>query len=113
MKVSFGGAGELLLSFANDGAAAGQLVKMKSDKTVTACSAGERFVGLCLHADEGHADVRIKGYVECPYTGSTAPVPGFAKLSADTDGKVKADSNGTEYLVLSVDSGSKTVGFMI
>lgn len=112
MKVSFDGAGELLLSFVNNGAKAGSFVKISADKTVSACSAGERFAGLCLHADKEHADVRVKGYVECAYTG-TAPTLGFAKLSADAEGKVKADENGTEYLVLSVNSGSKTVGFIM
>lgn len=113
MKVSFEGAGELLLSFVNNGAEAGSLVKLSADKTVSKCSSGERFAGICLHADEKHADVLVKGYAECAYTGTTAPALGFAKLSADTDGKVKADTNGTEYLVLSVDSGSKTVGFIM
>lgn len=113
MKVSFEGAGEMQLSFFNDGAKAGQFVKMKDNGTVTACEAGDEFIGVCLHADSKHADVRVKGYVECAFSGTTAPTVGFCALSADADGKVKPDSSGAKYLVLNVDGTGKTVGFMM
>jgi len=116
MKVSFEGAGEMLLSFLNaSGASAaesGNLVKMSANNTVAVCADDDRFCGVCIHADSANADVQLKGYVELEYTG-TAPTVGYSKLLASAAGKVKADSDGAEFLVLKVDTTNKIVGFIM
>lgn len=112
MKVSFEGAGEKRLSFKNNNAADGNFVKVSANGTVSACSDGDRFVGCAMHCAGGFADVQVKGYIECAYTG-TAPALGFAKMLAGAAGKVKADSNGAEFLVLKVDTTAGTVGFIM
>ena len=116
MKVSFEGAGEMLLSFmnasGNSAAKAGAPVKMSASNTVAVCAADDRFCGVCIHADAAHADVQLKGYVECKYSG-TAPSVGYATLLAAADGKVAADEDGAEYLVLKVDTTNSIVGFIM
>ena len=106
----------MLLSFLNasgDSAAdAGELVKMSANNTVAVCAEDDRFCGVCIHSDSATADVQLKGYVEVEYTG-TAPTVGYAKLLAAAAGKVAADTDGAEYLVLKVDTANKIVGFIM
>lgn len=113
MKVSFEGIGEQVLSF-NKGAgvAKGQLVKISANDTVAACAAGDKFIGVCIAANDSFAEVKTSGYVQLAYTG-TAPAVGFATLAADTDGKVKTASSGREHLVINVDTSAQTVGFIM
>lgn len=112
MKVSFEGIGEQVVSFAASGTVKGNFVKMSANGTVAACSAGDGFVGYCIEADGGFADVQTAGFITCPYTG-TAPTVGYSILVADTAGKVKGAQSGREYLVLTVDTTAKTVGFIM
>lgn len=114
MKVSFEGIGEQVLSFnkASD-VSAGALVKMSTNSTVKACSAGDRFMGVCIAAGDSFAEVKTAGYVELGYTDD-APTVGYAKLAASTAGKVKTvTSGGAEYLVIKVDTTAGTVGFIM
>lgn len=113
MKVSFEGIGEQVISFAAEsGVSAGLPVKLSANGTVAAADSGGRFMGVCIAAEDGFAEVRTAGYVELKYSG-TAPAVGYANLAADADGKVKAASTGGEYLVLKVDSAAGTVGFIM
>lgn len=121
MTVSFEGIGERVLTFyntstADSAAAAGAPVKMSGNGEVAKCAAGERFMGVCLTAEQGFACVRTGGYVRTGYTG-TAPSAGYAVLVADGSGGVKTDSAspavGGEHLVIDVDTTAKTVGFML
>ena len=113
MKVSFEGAGEQVLSFMKaSGVEKGSLVKLSANATVAKCAAGDNFAGVCIKADDSFADVKTAGYVELGYTG-TAPAVGYAKLTADGDGKVKTADTGREYLVISVDSAAAVVGFIM
>lgn len=112
MKVSFEGIGEQVVSFAANGEVKGAFVKLSANGTVAACSAAENFMGFCINAEDGFADVMTHGYITCPYTG-TAPVVGYSQLTADTAGKVKTAQTGREYLVLDVDTAAKTVGFIM
>lgn len=59
MKVSFEGIGEQVLSFnkASD-VSEGALVKMSTNSTVKACSAGDRFMGVCIAAGDSFAEVK-------------------------------------------------------
>ena len=49
MKVSFEGIGEQVLSFSKaSDVTKGAIVKMSANSTVKACSAGDRFMGVCI-----------------------------------------------------------------
>ncbi len=114
MKVSFEGIGEQVLSFGKEsGVAKGSLVKMSANSTVKACSAGDRFMGVCIAAGDAFAEIKTAGYVELGYT-DTAPAVGYATLAASTGGKVKTvTSGGAQYLVVKVDTAAATVGFIM
>lgn len=113
MKVSFEGLGELVASFVKgDGVKKGVFVKVSANSTVAAASDGEVFAGMCIHADDGFADVKLSGCVTCAYTG-TAPALGYAKLVSAGNGAVKAATGGREYLVLKVDTSASTVSFVM
>ena len=112
MKVSFEGIGEQVVSFAAAGNVKGNFVKMSGNGTVAPCASADNFMGFCLDAEGGFADVQTHGYICCPYTG-TAPAVGYSQLAADVNGKVKSAQTGREYLVLTVDTNAKTLGFIM
>lgn len=120
MSISFGGVGELCVTFkADNNVVKGLPVKMSANDTVTACSANDRIMGVAIDvADDGYCTVQIAGYVTLPYS-STAPSVGYAKLAANGSGGVLVPtaSNGItpggEYLVINVDSANTTVGLII
>lgn len=116
MSVSFGGIGEVVVTFeAAEGTTAGQPVKMTDSGKVMACASGDRMCGVALFAaEDGHAAVQLRGYVKLGYTG-TAPTVGYGYLKAAADGKVAAatSTTGGEYLIIDTDTDAKTVGFYI
>ena len=116
MSVSFGGIGEMAVTFAAaEDVTNGSPVKVSKSGEVSACAANERFCGVALYVSEdGYATVQMGGYVEMEYTG-TAPKLGFTHLVAAEDGKVAADTaaTGGEYLVVDVDETASTVGFIM
>ena len=107
MKISFDGIGEKVATFINNGAEAGEPVKVSANGTVSPCSEGDVIDGICL-TDEAYAPVVIGGFVTVAYSG-TAPSAGHATLSADGDGGVAADEDGVDYLIVNVDSTNGTV----
>ena len=115
MKLSFEGIGQWAATFACDGAAEGELVKLTANGTVGACSAGDPFCGQVLSvARTGDAcTVALGGMVTAGYSGSAVPAIGWCALSSDGDGGVKADSAGRAYLVVDVDTAAKTVTFVL
>lgn len=114
MKVSFEGIGEQVISFeAASGTKKNEFVKLSANSKVANCSADDLFAGYCINTDGGFADVMTHGYIEVGYTGETAPTVGFATLSAAANGKVQADEDGREYLVIKVDSTNAVVGFIM
>lgn len=114
MKVSFEGIGEQVISFeAASGTEKNEFVKVSANSKVANCSADDVFAGICINTDAGFADVMTHGYVEAGYVGDTAPTVGFCALSAAGSGKVQADEDGREYLVLKVDTTNAVVGFIM
>lgn len=117
MKVSFEGVNEQVLSFKSasltDGALEGKFIKMSDNFTVAACAATNAFAGMCIHDEGGFADVMTHGYVECTYTGETAPAVGYAILNCASATTVQAAETGREVLVLKVDTTNKIVGFIM
>ena len=115
MKVSYEGIGQWAATFACDGAAEGELVKLTANGTVGACSAGDPFCGqvLSVGRDGSACAVALGGMVTAGYSGSSAPAVGWSGLAADGSGGVKASSAGRSYLVVDVDTSGKTVTFAL
>ena len=108
MNVSFNGFGDKLVTFLNNGAQQGVVVKVSAAGTVAPCSAGNAFDGVAAFVDGSYAGVHLRGFVTVAYSGVTAPTVGHTKLVADGDGGVKVDAtNGKEYLVVGVDTTAK------
>lgn len=116
MKVSFEGIGESVVTFYNsssNGAAAGQVVKISGNGEVATCAAGDRFFGLALSCEGDYAAVQNGGYAVVSYSGTTDLSVGFAALSANGTGGVKADEDGGEFLIIEVDTVNKKAGLML
>lgn len=111
MNLSYEGIGQWAATFACGDVQEGQVVKISAGDTVAPCGAGDGFCGVVLSKarDGGACSVALGGMVTVPCT--SAPAVGWAKLSADGSGGVKADEGGREYLV--VRAKSKTVTFVL
>ena len=114
MTTNFNGFNEKVLTFECDTEiSAGAPVKITANGKVAACSAGDRFVGICVNTRGGYACVQVEGYVSSAYTG-TAPTVNVTKLVSDGNGGVKADAtNGGEVVAVCVDTTAKTIGFIM
>ena len=115
MSISFGGVGELCVTFkAAASVTKGSPVKMSANDTVAICSTGDRLMGVAIDVkDDGYCTVQLNGYVTMKYSG-TAPTVGYAVLGANGTGGVKTvSSGGGEHLILNVDTTGSTVGFII
>ena len=115
MKVSFEGIGENVVTFYNSksaAAVAGAPVKMSGNGEVSLCADGDRFFGAALACDADFAAIQTDGYIELSYTGA-APTIGFAKLVSNGAGGVNTAEAGGEFMVVDVDTVSKTIGFML
>ncbi len=107
MNVSFAGFGERIATFETAGVIpAGTPVKMSANGTVTACAAGDAFIGIAVSQRGDFVGVQLKGYRNAAITGSVSL--GWAQLVADGSGGVKAageDATGVNVLVVSTDAG--------
>mgnify|MGYP001539022846 CR=1 FL=1 len=104
--------------FACDDLAEGELVKVSANGTVAACAAGDDFCGMVLSVGRGGdaCAVALGGMVTAGYTvpaEGAAPALGWSGLSADGEGGVQADADGSTYLVVDVDTTAKTVTFVL
>ena len=107
-KVSFEGIGAVVATFAcGPEVLDGQVVKLSGNAAVEACTAGERFCGVALSTRDGYAGVQVEGLATVSVTGTVGP--GWSKLSADGNGGVKADTAGTEFLVVAADETTAVV----
>ena len=108
MKVSFEGIGEMVATFAvAEDMEKGCMVKLDEAGCVRPCADGDEFIGMAVNVRQGYAGVQFSGMAQVAYSGA-APVCGWAKLSADGKGGVKADENGHEYLVVATDTTAAT-----
>ncbi len=114
MKFSFQGIGAETVTFETAATAddIGKVCKSDGGKAAV-CSAGDGFFGVIRAVRGGAASVQTKGYIELPYTGQTAPATGWCALAADGSGGVKADADGHEFLVVSVDTTAGTLGMWL
>lgn len=117
MNVSFEGIGENVATFEalESGAAqavAGEAVTLYGNGTVCACTTeGDVPVGKAIAVRDGYASVQLTGYMELPCAGSLKA--GFSRVSVNADGKLDADANGREALVVDVDAGRGVCGVIL
>ena len=116
MNISYEGIGQWAATFACDGVAAGQVVRVSGSGTAAKCTEGGGFDGVALSvARDGKAcSVAMGGMVTVSYTGVTAPAAGWNTLAADGSGGVKVVSDGGKgYLAVEVDTIAKTVTIVL
>ena len=112
MNISFDGIGDKMVTFLNDNASCGAVVKVSAAGTVSSCGAGEHFDGVAVTVDGAYAGVRLGGFVTVGYSG-TAPAVGRAVLAANGNGCVKTAESGDTYLLVDKDTAAKTVTIMM
>ena len=108
MNVSFNGIGDGLVTFANQNATRGAVVKVSAAGTVASCAAGEAFDGVAVYVDGAYAGVRMGGFVTVTYSG-TVPAIGRGILAANGNGGVKTAESGDTYLIVAQDTAAKTI----
>lgn len=111
MSVSFNGYGENVLTFEADNGltSAGVPVKITGDGKVGACSANDKFCGVCVNLRGGYAAVQLSGYVTLPAAAKITV--GYQKVAVNGSGKIAANENGREVLV--VNSSATEVGIIL
>ena len=118
MKLSYEGIGQWAATFACDQAVEGEMVKISDNDKVGPCAAGDAFCGMVLSVSGGGdaCTVALGGMVTAGYTAATTddvPAPGWGILAGDGSGGVKTASAGRSYLVVDVDTTTKTVTFVL
>lgn len=109
MNISANGFFDHTLTLQADSAIpAGHPVKLTGNYTVANAENGESFCGILLSCCDGVCAVQLKGAVTLSYSG-TAPAVGTASLVSDGNGSVQTAENGTDALILCVDTAAKTV----
>ena len=110
MNIGFNGFYDNTVTFEADSTVEkGTLLKLIDDNTVSACTDGDKVVGVCVNVREGYAAVKLCGYTEIPVEGAVNV--GYQTLSAASANAFKADANGREYLVVSADTD--TIGVIL
>ncbi|MBR1483344.1 MAG: hypothetical protein IJ598_10305 [Ruminococcus sp.] len=111
MNVNFSGFNENVLTFIADSGLTetGVPVKLSAEGTVAKCGNGDAFCGVCVGLRNGFAAVQLCGYAELPAAAKITV--GYQKLAVNSGGKVAANTNGREYLV--VDADAARVGIIL
>lgn len=112
MAISYESIGQVCITCTNSGAAENVPCKIIYNNSISSCLDGNAIHGVVVATRGSLATVAISGFVTLPYTG-TAPTLGFCPLAAASSGKVKKLDGAHEYLVISVDTTSKTVTFLL
>lgn len=111
MNISFDGVGSLSATFLGGDLPEGCPVKLTAPGTVAACAEGERLCGVTLCCRDDACAVQLRGFVTVPFTGD-APACGYASLTSDGAGGVRAPAAGedwADYLVADVSAGTVTI----
>ncbi len=111
MNVNFKGYGENVVTFIADSSitSAGVPVKISDEGTVAKCGANDTFCGVCVNVRGGYAAVQLSGYVVVTTTGKLNL--GYTKVAVNSAGRVSANENGREVLV--VNSTSNEAGIIL
>ena len=107
MNVSFEEIGHLSATFPVAECEVGQVCKINAEGKAAPCGAGEKICGFVEGIRGGYAGVQLHGFAKIGYSGS-APVCGFANLTADGNGGIAVNESGKSYLVVKVDTVEKT-----
>lgn len=113
MSISYEAIGQVVVTCrADESTVEGQVVKLSSNDTVTACAAGDQICGVAVCvAEDGFAAVHVKGFVTVPCDDATVTA-GHMSLTADGNGGVKAAGSGDKsltVLVMNVEDGSAVI----
>lgn len=104
MNLSFNGFGENTLTFEADSTLtqAGVPVTLTSEGKAAKANVGDKICGFATNVRAGYVAVQLKGFVAVPKEGELTP--GWQTVAATAEGKIAADENGTQVLVVSVDA---------
>lgn len=108
MNISYEGIDAVVVTVPVGNCAIGQVCKIGTSGYADQCASGDKFCGVTIHKEPNIATVQVEGFVRVGYSGNK-PSCGYVNLVADGNGKVMANSNGREYLVVQVDTKSSTV----
>lgn len=111
MSISFNGYGENVLTFkaGNGLTTAGVPVKISDDETVAPCAENDKLCGVCVNLRDGYAAVQLSGFVVLPAAAKITV--GYQKVAINSAGKVAANANGREVLVVA--SSATSVGIIL
>ena len=106
------GFGENVLTFkCTENTAAGDLVIISDNDTVSPAVSGQEFFGVAVSVRNGIATVATEGFITAPYSGG-APALGATYLAANGEGGVISSDGGKKVSVLTVNPNAHTVGFI-
>ena len=86
-------------------------VKLSDSEVVSVAAKNDAFCGVATTVRNGAASVQLGGYIELPFTG-TARAVGKSTLAADGNGGVTVSENGTQALIIKIDTANKICGFI-
>ena len=107
MKYSYEGIGHLAITLPMFNAVPGHVCKLTLSGDAAECDSGEKFIGVAEGLHKSMVAVQVEGFVTVPYSG-TKPGFGYVKLAGNGEGGVAVNTNGREYLVVSVDAEEMT-----
>lgn len=114
MAIRFNGIGEIAATFSG-ACEKGDIVTLSAPKTAVKAAAGQGVCGVCVSKGTGIVGVCVGGMVTVAYTG-TAPVVGYAELTAAGGNAVKVAATGDvkiTRLVVDVDTVAKTATILL
>ncbi len=110
--ISYKGFNEKHLTFKVSGTVTpGMAVKVSANGTVAKCGDGDVFCGIVTSVRGDIAVVQVSGYIQMPYSGTTAPTLGVTTLAADANGGVKS-AKGVNVTIIELDTTNTTCGFI-
>ena len=113
MKLSANGFLQAVLTMKSDEPiAVGTPVKMADGFTVAAGENGDAFCGVVCTSRGTICGVQLRGSVTLAYSGN-APEVGACSLVCDGEGGVCVSADGTNVLVLAVDTDAGTLTFLL
>ena len=110
MNVSFNGFNDFMVTMEADASLeAGDMVTISAQGKACPCAEDGAICGYAVSVRDGYAAVQICGYVNVPADKSLTA--GVKKLSVDSNGKVKENTQGREFLV--VCTGNESAGIIL
>ena len=112
MDISFEGYAENAVTFyADSDVLPGDPVMIGEEATVYKAEAGADIIGVALAVKDGYATVKTSGTVTLPSSGLL--MPGYTKLTVDSEGALDTGESGPDRLVIYVDSAAGTATVLL